>query len=50
MTRIAIAGAILALLALSSCANTAAGMTKDAKATGEAIGSGTDTVLKAGAQ
>jgi len=49
MSKIAIAAALLALVTLSSCANTAAGMTKDAKATGQAIGSSTDKVLKAGA-
>lgn len=39
---------LLGLLALTACANTFGGMAKDAKQTGEAIGSSTHRVLKAG--
>jgi predicted small secreted protein len=48
MIRIATAIALVSLLALTACANTFGGMTKDAKQTGEAIGSSTHRVLKAG--
>lgn len=47
MNRIATAIVLLSLFALTACANTFGGMTKDAKQTGEAIGSSTHRVLKA---
>ncbi|WFU06740.1 entericidin (plasmid) [Rhizobium sp. CB3171] len=49
MLRISLATAISVFLTLSSCANTAKGMAKDAKETGQAMDSSTHTVLKAGA-
>jgi predicted small secreted protein len=48
--RPSIAVALIALLALSACANTLGGMAKDAKQTGQAIDSGGKQVLKAGAK
>jgi predicted small secreted protein len=39
--------AVLALLALSACANTVGGMAKDAHETGDALNGSTRRVLKA---
>lgn len=50
MSRISFAAVAVALLALSSCANTFGGMVKDAKQTGHAIDSSGREVLKAGAK
>lgn len=47
MNRKTTAIVLLCLFALAGCANTFGGMTKDAKQTGEAIGSSTHRVLKA---
>ena len=47
MRHIYVASTILALLVLTSCANTVAGMAKDAHATGDAMNSSTKRVLKA---
>jgi predicted small secreted protein len=47
MNRIITVIALLSLFALTACANTFGGMTKDAKQTGDAIGSSTHRVLKA---
>jgi predicted small secreted protein len=47
MRHIYVASAILAFLVLTSCANTVAGMAKDAHATGDAMNSSTKRVLKA---
>jgi predicted small secreted protein len=49
MFRPSIAAVLVALLALSACANTLGGMVKDAKQTGQAMDSSGHTVLKAGA-
>ena len=49
MFRPSIAAVLVALLALSACANTLRGMAKDAKETGQAMDSSGHTVLKAGA-
>lgn len=50
MNRITTTIALLGLLALTACANTVGGMAKDARQTGDAIGSSTHRVLKAGSQ
>ncbi|MBB4571580.1 putative small secreted protein [Rhizobium leucaenae] len=47
MIKVSLAAAMLALLTLSSCANTVKGMAKDAKDTGQAMDSSTHRVLKA---
>ncbi|MDE1991479.1 MAG: entericidin [Rhizobiaceae bacterium] len=49
MFRPSIAAILISLLALSSCANTLRGMSRDAKETGQAIDSSGHKVLKAGA-
>lgn len=48
MSRITTAVVLLGFLTLTACANTFGGMTKDAKQTGDAIGSSTHRILKAG--
>jgi|GEM_PF-726851 predicted small secreted protein len=49
MFRPSIATVLVALLALSACANTMRGMARDAKETGQAMDSSGHAVLKAGA-
>ncbi len=49
MFRPSIATILVALLALSACANTMRGMARDAKETGQAMDASGHTVLKAGA-
>jgi len=50
MLKVSLVTAMLVLLTLSSCANTAKGMVKDATATGQALDASGHTVLKAGAR
>jgi predicted small secreted protein len=47
MRSISMTVAVLALLALSACANTVGGMAKDAHETGDALNGSTKRVLKA---
>lgn len=47
MPKVSLIAAVMALLALSSCANTVKGMAQDAKNTGQAMDSSTKRVLRA---
>ena len=50
MLKVSLAAALIIVATLSSCANTAKGMATDAKQTGQALGSSTSGVIKAGAK